>query len=65
MTIHASNKDKITKDEEYYLPHLEFNKIVLVHCNTVNNDYQQYLRVRYTFVLNKSFVLKIYIFKNI
>ena len=47
------------------LPHLEINKLVLVHCNTVNNDYQQYLRVRYAFVLNKSLVLKIYIFKNI
>ena len=33
-------------------PHLEINEIVLVHCDIVNNDYQ---RVLYTFIPNKSF----------
>ena len=37
------------------MPHLEITKVVLVHCNIVNNDYQQYSRVLYTFVPNKSF----------
>ena len=30
-------------------------KTVLIHCNIVNNDYQQDSRVLHTFVLNKSF----------
>ena len=37
------------------VPHLEITEIVLVHCNIVNNDYQQDSRVLYTIVPNKSF----------
>ena len=37
------------------LPHLETAEVVLVHCNIVNNDYQQDLRVLYTLVPNKPF----------
>ena len=37
------------------MPHLEINEVILVHCNIVNNDYQQDSRVLYTFVPNKSF----------
>ena len=37
------------------MPHLEITKVVLIHCNNVNNDYQQDSRVLYTFVPNKSF----------
>ena len=37
------------------MPHLEITELVLVHCNIVNNDYQQYSRVLCTFVPNKSF----------
>ena len=33
----------------------EITEVVLVHCNIVNNDYQQDSRVLYTFVLNKQF----------
>ena len=36
-------------------PHFEITEIVLVHCNIVNNDYQQVSRVLYTFIPNKSF----------
>ena len=36
-------------------PHLEITEVILVHCNIVNNDYQQDSRVLYTFVPNKSF----------
>ena len=35
------------------VPHLEIT--VLIHCNIVNNNYQQNLRVLHTFILNKSF----------
>ena len=38
------------------MPHLEITEVVLVHCNIVNNDYQQDSRVLYTFVPNKTFV---------
>ena len=37
------------------MPHLEITEVVLVHCNIVNNDYQQDSRVLYTFISNKSF----------
>ena len=35
--------------------HLEITEVLLVHCNIVNNDYQQDSRVLYTFVPNKPF----------
>ena len=35
--------------------YLEITEVVFVHCNIVNNDYQQDSRILYTFVLNKSF----------
>ena len=37
------------------MPHLQITEVVLVHCNIVNNDYQQDSRVLYTFVPNKPF----------
>ena len=37
------------------MPHLEIAEVVLVHCNMVNNGYQQDSGVLYTFVSNKSF----------
>ena len=37
------------------MPHVEITEVVLVHCNMVNNVYQQDSRVLYTFVPNKSF----------
>ena len=37
------------------MPHFEFTEVVLVHWNTVNNDYEQDSRVLYTFIPNKSF----------
>ena len=56
MKLLGSTKDKITKDKNgENLPHLEITEVVLVHCNMVNNDYQQDSRVLYTFVPNKSF----------
>ena len=37
------------------MSHLEITGVILIHCNIVNNNYQQNSRVNYTFVLNKSF----------
>ena len=37
------------------MPLLEITELVLVHCNLVNNDYQQDSRTLYTFVLNQPF----------
>ena len=56
MKLLGSTKNKITKDKNgENVPHLEITEVVLVHCNMVNNDYQQDSRVLYTFVPNKSF----------
>ena len=56
MKLFGSTKSKITKDKSAgNVPHLEIAEQVLVNCNIVNNDYQQDLRVLYTFVPNKSF----------
>ena len=57
MKLLGSTKSKITKDENVgNIPHLEITEVVLVHCNVVNNDYQQNSRVQYTFVSNNLFV---------
>ena len=37
------------------MPYLKITEVVLVHCNIVNNNYQQNSRVLYTSVPNKSF----------
>ena len=44
------------------MPYLEITEVSLVHCNIVNNDYQQDSRVLYTFAWNKPFgsLLEIY-----
>ena len=39
------------------MPHLEITEVVYIHCNIVNNDYQQDWRVLYTFVPNKALVI--------
>ena len=55
MKLLGSTENKITKDKNgENVPHLEI-LVVLVHCNIVNNDYQQDSRVLYTFVPNKPF----------
>ena len=56
MKLLGSTKNKITKDKNgENVPHLEITEVVLVHCDIVNNDYQQDSRVLYTFVPNKPF----------
>ena len=42
MKLLGSTEIKITKDKNgENVSHLEITEIVLVHCNWVNNDYQQ------------------------
>ena len=56
MKLLESTTNKIAKDENgENVPRLEITEVVLVHCNIVNNDYQQDSRVLYTSVPNKSF----------
>ena len=56
MKLLESTKSKISKDKNgENVPHIKTTEVVLVHCNMVNNDYQQYSRVLYTFVPNKPF----------
>ena len=56
MKLLRSTKNKITEDENSgNVPHLGITKVILVHCNIVNNDYQHDLRVLHTFVPSKSF----------
>ena len=56
MKLLGSTKNKIAKDKNgENAPHLEITEVVLVHCDIVNNDYQQDSRVLYTFVPNKPF----------
>ena len=56
MKLLGSTESKITKDKNVEnFPHLEVAELVLVHCNLVNNDYQQDSRILFTFVPNKSF----------
>ena len=44
----GKNESKITED-------LEIMEVILIYCNIANNDYQQYSRVLYTFIHQKSF----------
>ena len=65
MKLLGSTENKMTKDENgENVLHLERTGVVLVHCNIVNNDYQQDSRVLNTFVPDKSFGNLLAIFKN-
>ena len=56
MKLLGSTESKITNNKNgENVPHLEVVELVLVHCNLVNNDYQQDPRILYTFVPNKTF----------
>ena len=51
MKLLGSTKSKITKDKNgENVPHLEIAEVVLIHCNVVNNSYQQNSKVLYRFV---------------
>ena len=56
MKLLGSTKDTIDADKNSEnVPRLENVEVVLVHCNLVNNSYQQALRVLFTFVPNKQY----------
>ena len=50
-TKKGADQDKNGED----VPKLESVEVVLVHCNLVNNNYQQASKVLFTFVPNKQF----------
>ena len=46
MKLLENTKTKITKNKNgENMPHLEITEVVLVHCNIVNNNYEQKSRV--------------------
>ena len=54
MKLLGSTKSKITKDNNAEnVPYSEINEVVLIHCNVVNNNYQQIQEsYMYLFLLN-------------
>ena len=56
MKLLGSTKDIIDADKNSEnVPRLENVEVILVHCNLVNNSYQQHSRVLFTFVPNKQY----------
>ena len=56
MQLLRSSKKEIDQNNDGEIePKLETVEVVLVHCNLVNNDYQQASKVLFTFVPNKQF----------
>ena len=56
MKLLGSTKDIIDADKNSEnVPRLENVEVVLVHCNLVNNSYQQHSRVLFTFVQTKQY----------
>ena len=56
MKLLVSSKSIIDQDKDGELvPKLEVVEVVLLHCNLVNNNYQQESKVLFTFVPTKKF----------
>ena len=56
MKLLGSTKNIIDSDKNSEnVPRLENVEVVLVHCNLVNNSYQQHSRVLFTFVPTKQY----------
>ena len=56
MKLLGSTESKITAEKNgENVPHLEVVEVVLIHCNIVDNSYQQNSRILYTFVPKKPF----------
>ena len=56
MQLLGSSKKDIDQNKDgKSLPRVETAEVVLVHCNLVNNRYQQDSTVLFTFVRNKLF----------
>ena len=54
LLVSTKNITDADKNSEN-VPRLENVEVVLVHCNLVNNSYQQASRVLFTFVPNKQY----------
>ena len=72
MRLLGSTEKKIKDKNGENITHLDIAEVVLVHCNIVNNEYQQDSRVLFTFLPNKpfcqfirNFTYKSYLFKSI
>ena len=56
MKLLGSTKKDVDQDKHGEdVPKLECVEVALVHCNLVNNNYQQASKVLFTFVPNKEF----------
>ena len=56
MKLLGSTESKITGEKNgETVAHLEVVELVLIHCNIVDNSYQQNSRILYTFVPNNPF----------
>ena len=56
MKLLESTKKDVNQDKDGEdLPKLESVEVVSVHCNLVNNNYQQASKELFTFVPNKQF----------
>ena len=56
MKLLGSTKKDVDKDKDGEdVPKLEFVEVFLMHCNLVNNSYQQGSNVLFTFAPNKQF----------
>ena len=56
MKLSGSAKKHVDQDKDGEdVPKLESVEVALVHCNLVNNNYQQASKVLFTFVPNKQF----------
>ena len=53
--LESSKKDIDQNKDREIVPRLETAEVVSVHCNLVNNSYQQASKVLFTFVPNKQF----------
>ena len=57
MKLLQNTKNDVDQDKNgENVPKLESAKVFLVHCNLVNNNYQQTCKVLFTFALNKHLV---------
>ena len=56
MQLLGSSKRDIDQNKDgEIVPRLETVEVVSIHCNLVNNNYQQASKVLFTFVPNKKF----------
>ena len=56
MKLLGSSKKDVDQDKDGEdVPKLESVEVVLVHCNLVNNNYQQASKILFTFAPNKQF----------